>query len=295
MQTGASETAAARAMFSNLVDYAGLFPPAQLAMQQAVAEYAAEREGTHAWMLGRFIIQESRIAQLLAALREGERFGLSVILDRGAAALEDVARVRRMQPAIEIQALEIVLAAEQIGSYAAAAKSAALADVPTYVEFARGSDWEYAVPETMEELADSGLGAKIRCGGLEAKAFPTPAEVAVFIYWACRYNVPFKATAGLHHPVRHVDKATGFHMHGFLNLLAAAALARSDVGLSKLIEPIASEDSRRFHIDGRGLRFADYHVTVPQLESMRKEAFIAYGSCSFSEPANDLRALHLLS
>ena len=57
-------SAPVRAAFESLIDYAGLFPPAALPMAGAVAEYAEALRGEHAWMLGRFIVPASRIAEL---------------------------------------------------------------------------------------------------------------------------------------------------------------------------------------------------------------------------------------
>jgi hypothetical protein len=286
MQTDAPKSAAAHALFTKLVDYAGLFPPAELSMEQAVAEYATEGNGGYAWMLGRFIVQQSRVPELLDALGD-KRFSLSVILNQGIDGLAQLERLRSGDPRIAVHAFEIILRPGQIDAFPSL-------DVPAFVEFPRDAEWEYVVPNMMEVLAHRDLGAKIRCGGLDAKAFPSPAEVAVFIYWACKQNVPFKATAGLHHPIRHVDAASGFHMHGFLNLLAAAALARAGLTVDELSEVLECEDASRFHIDDRGLRFGNRHVSIAELEAMRREAFVAYGSCSFSEPVEDLRGLHLL-
>jgi asparagine synthase (glutamine-hydrolysing) len=108
MQTGAAKAGAVRAMFAKLVDYAGLFPPAQLAMPEAVAEYDAERNGTHAWMLGRFIVPVSRAQEMLAMLPDGEPFAVSVILDAGPQALAQAAKLQS-NDALRVQALEIVL------------------------------------------------------------------------------------------------------------------------------------------------------------------------------------------
>src|SRR5579872_4624782 len=84
MTTSATATAAARAAFTQLVDYAGLFPPAKLEMAPSLAEYVWAREGPFAWMLGRFIVPASRISELLAALQPGAPVPLSVIVDAGA-------------------------------------------------------------------------------------------------------------------------------------------------------------------------------------------------------------------
>ena len=53
-----------RALLSEIVDYAGLFPPAQLPLEKAVREYAAHLGEEKAWMLGRFIIPAQRLEEL---------------------------------------------------------------------------------------------------------------------------------------------------------------------------------------------------------------------------------------
>ncbi|HET7815944.1 MAG TPA: hypothetical protein VFL13_16400, partial [Candidatus Baltobacteraceae bacterium] len=201
-----------------LVDYAGLFPPAQLDVPSAVLEYLQARDGSYAWMLGRFIARQSQLSRVLAAVPTGGRIALSVILDGGIGDLEWAAGFRRDTRAGSIEVLEIALEPESIDSFAKTRGERGLADIPAFVEVPAS-----AIPA----LAQRGLGAKIRCGGLSADAYPSPQTVASFIASAHSAGVPFKATAGLHHPVRHYNEAAGVMMHGFLNLLAAAALART--------------------------------------------------------------------
>src|SRR5207244_8426599 len=55
-----------QALLTGLIDYAGLFPPASLSMEQALANYARYREGEHAWMLGRFVVPAARAAEVPA-------------------------------------------------------------------------------------------------------------------------------------------------------------------------------------------------------------------------------------
>jgi hypothetical protein len=129
-------------------------------------------------------------------------------------------------------------------------------------------------------VREARAGAKIRCGGT---TLPSVEEVAAFVA-ACRdAGVPFKATAGLHHPIRSGDR------HGFLNLLAAAVFADGD-----LEAILAEEDPDAFTLDERGFGVHDHRADADTIAGARAERFIAYGSCSFDEPVEDLIALHLL-
>jgi hypothetical protein len=118
---------------------------------------------------------------------------------------------------------------------------------------------------------------------------PPVADVAAFIA-ACRdAGVPFKATAGLHHAIRAGEA------HGFLNLLAAAVFAFTE-GLSaeELERLLAEEDPGAFAVDAGGLRVYGHAAGAEAIAEARRDLFVAYGSCSFSEPVEDLTALGIL-
>ncbi len=128
--------------------------------------------------------------------------------------------------------------------------------------------------------------AKIRCGG---ETFPSVDELAAFVT-ACRdAGKPFKATAGLHHPLRTPTQ------HGFLNLLAAAvfgfAFALDERDLAALL---AEEDPAAFALDDDAFVARGRRVGAGAITAARHELFVAYGSCSFSEPVEDLQALGFL-
>jgi hypothetical protein len=285
--------ASARAAFTALIDYAGLFPPAELAFDAARSEYRAASTGPHAWMLGRFILPAT-----LPIASPAEIGGpLSVIANAGA--LDRAAALRAS--GARIDALEIPLPATSpasevaaaVAGTAAAIAEAGLGGIPAFLELPRPRAWDDVLAAAMPALAQTRLGAKIRCGGLTAGAFPSVDEVAAFVAAAAAANVPFKATAGLHHPVRHVDAATGFTMHGFLNLVAAAALAPR-VALETLRRIVAEEDPGAFAFDDESFRWRDERVATAGLEAMRRDGFVAYGSCSFAEPVDDLTSLGIL-
>jgi hypothetical protein len=294
MATSTALRPSVRAAFQALIDYAGLFPPAQLPVHAAQAEYEAARLGPFAWMLGRFIAPAGVLASW-----SGLKAPSSAILDGGSPQLTGIARLA--QENVEIAALEIPLiqtlrpdgAYQAIHALRERIGDAGLADVPAFVEIPRSECWSQLLPAAMSALNAAGLGAKLRCGGVSAQAFPSVAEVADFIIAANRSDVPFKATAGLHHPVRHVDPTTGLTMHGFLNLLAAAALARRVDGAT-LLRIVAEEEPAVFEFDDQSLAWRGERIGLPELEATRREAFVAYGSCSFAEPVQDLRALGVL-
>jgi hypothetical protein len=303
METSVALFPSVRSAFSRLVDYAGLFPPAQLSLAQATAEYRAAQRGAHAWMLGRFIIPAT---SLTSSPQTGDG-PFSVILDGGSdpaewlvsigARIGAVAALR--EKGVAIEALEVPLPAaftadrapdEPLQRLRDRLESAKVSDLPVYVEFARRGEWKAVVERAMSAAMHAGCGAKLRCGGLTAEAFPSVDDVVEFLAAANAARVPFKATAGLHHPVRHVDAASGFTMHGFLNILAAAALAPR-AGRPLLQRVVAEEDPSALHFEDAALCWGDERIDLGELESTRRTAFVAYGSCSFSEPVEDLTAL----
>ncbi|MGZ3497472.1 MAG: hypothetical protein ACXWNJ_18550 [Vulcanimicrobiaceae bacterium] len=316
MTTSSKRPPAVTAAFTALVDYAGLFPPSQLAMAPAVEEYTNAHTDRFAWMLGRFIVPASRIAELLAELARAPAANpppLSVIVDADSnprtwlagvqSVLADLKHVREKEPRISIEALEMPLPALHtqretydafIGQAAMLLQNAGLRDLPAYIEMPRGPRRRELLPGAMFALARHGLRAKIRCGGLAADAVPAPDEIAAFLRAVADERVAFKATAGLHHPVRHLNQAAGFTMHGFLNVLSGALVAQAGAGVDDIAAVIAQDDPHAFGFDLEGMRCAGRRFTGDEIARMRRESFIAYGSCSFSEPTEDLVALGML-
>ena len=141
----------------------------------------------------------------------------------------------------------------------------------------------------LRAVADRGAGAKVRCGGPTPDMFPSPAELAAFICGCRDLGLPFKATAGLHHPIR-----DGI-VHGFLNLLGAAVLAHAaKAGERELIDVLLAEDASAFPVTDDSFGVAGRAFGADEVAAARAELFIGYGSCSFSEPVEDLKGLRIL-
>lgn len=236
-------------LLERLIDYAGLFPPAGLTMQDAVRNYARYRDSEHAWVLGKFVVPAARAAEVPA------EFPVSVIgVD-------------------EVRATTV----DEVRDIAAGADGRVV-----YVEIAD--------PELLEPIARHGLRAKFRTGGVTVDAFPPVESVSAFLRAAAAHGVAFKATAGLHHPLRCV-KALTYEpgsptgtMHGFINVfLAAAMLSEADLILNET-------DPTAFTFDDEGATWRGRRASLDDLSRMRAFA-TSFGSCSFEEPIADLRAM----
>ena len=304
-------------LFAGLIDYAGLFPPAALSMADAVDEYRAARAGPHAWMLGRFICPATRLEELagrlMLTMQPGEEpWPISTILDGdpAVAAVSAWSFDAEMEPAAQIALIEVPLPAgagdgrpvedsiELLEGPATAAFTASHVATP-FFEIRLVDGWETGVGNLADALVHyqktkrRSVGAKIRCGGRSAAAFPSAQQVVSFITACVARGLPFKATAGLHHPVRHHDPELDVMRHGFLNLLTAAALAIAGSPEAELIEVVEETDAAAFAIGAAGLTWRDRSIRVGDLVRTRSE-FASYGSCSFAEPTDDLVELGLI-
>jgi hypothetical protein len=235
-----------------------MYPPAALTVDQAVANYTAYRRGKHMWALGRFVVPA---AQVHAVPRE---FPVAAV---AAAELPEA-------DVVEIKASN----AEAIERIARAR-----ADRTVYVEVVN-----LGLLATIKAYR---LRAKIRTGGTTTEAFPSVESVAAFIRGCVDLQVPFKATAGLHHPIRctaaltYEAGAPQGTMHGFLNLFMASALP--DHAEKILLE----DNARAFAFDDGGFWWRDLRVPTEEIARVRQDVFTSFGSCSFEEPINELKEL----
>ncbi|HEX5632089.1 MAG TPA: hypothetical protein VFX50_02640 [Gemmatimonadales bacterium] len=292
-------------LLTGLVDYAGLFPPAALGMPQAVREYAEHRAGEHAWMLGRFVLPASRLPEFEAAAgpllpREpSQAWRLSVL---ASADVEETVRLvgefncRRAEPGVGAAVADVLeLKAASVGEIERLAPQLP-AWLVAYVEVPVRDD----PAPLIDALARSRLRAKVRTGGVTADAFPSAKELARFILACRRAGVPFKATAGLHHPLRGEYRLTydagspSGTMFGFLNVFVAGIVAwfsaRQDV-----VEAVLEErDPRALVVEGFDIRWRGYSFHADDVGHVRERTGLAFGSCSFREPVDDLRALGYL-
>jgi hypothetical protein len=224
-----------------------------MSLPEALDEDRRARESEHAWMLGRFVVPAAKLEELPA-----QRPGLSVVLG----SLDEAELVTDSDG---VEAVELVLPRPRPRSEELVAAYRALRPlgVETYFELVLDESWRDSVPAAIGAVAAVGGRVKLRCGGA---AVPSIEQVALVIACCRETGVPFKATAGLHHPIRRGEE------HGFLNLMAAASAPPSR------LEAVLSETD----------------AAALEIEDAGRAVFTSFGSCSWREPVDELRALGML-
>jgi hypothetical protein len=242
---------ARRVLFAGLIDHAPTFPPASLPLAEGVAEHRRVRDSEAGWLVNRFVCPASKLAEL-----GDEPLRLSVVVDNGRLPPED-ARIEAVESA-GIDPEVLIDAAPEI-----------YCELPL-----RGEIWFRIL-----RLGELGLRAKVRCGGT---ALPSVTALAQLVQECRRQRVPFKATAGLHHPVRATDE------HGFLNLLAAAVFDGDEEAA------LAEEDEGAFAVTADAFTWRDRSASPEEISRARQELFVGFGSCSAQEPIDGLKAFGML-
>jgi hypothetical protein len=294
-------SAALTALTAELIDYAGLFPPATLGMAEAVASYAGYRSDPHRAMLGRFVVPVARLAEFAAAAMgdraartPNEAWRLAALT--GPDPASDARCIAEFNARYQSDALIDAVEAKATTPDHIATTARALASLDVYIEVPTTQD----PAPLIAELARAGARAKIRTGGVSADAFPSAAQVARFIAACHTARVPFKATAGLHHPLRGTYRLTyepaspSATMHGFLNVFLAAAFVRAGCSESDATAILTETGPNPFRFDDAGITWRAHSLTTAQLHDARSHFALAFGSCSFREPVDDLTSLGLL-
>jgi len=293
--------ASVRALLAGSIDYAGLFPPSQLSMTEAAMNYSKYQAGDHGWMLGRFVVPVARLDELReAAVRfvesETQPWRISAL------AAEDIydtiKRINsfneRNSGAFHIDSLEVKA---NTVSKIENTVDALPEGINTFFEI--GLSQNFA--ELVATLAIDRQHAKIRTGGVRPDEFPKSRDIIRFVRTCLAGNVPFKATAGLHHPIRcyspltYAEEGPSGTMHGFLNMFLMTGFARESYKPDTLEQLMEEEFAEVFKFNESGVTWRDTNeLSVWQLERLRKLGIQSFGSCSFEEPVEDLKALGLL-
>jgi len=286
---------------TELIDYAGLFPPAALPLPEAISNFHAYIHDSDSWMLGPFVIPASRLSELKpykALFNDKYPLRLSVIFTKFEEIETEMEAILHFletyKTAGTIQAIEFPLPTlvnysflenleKQTGSY------------PIYCEMKGTNDQFLNTLDTIHSINQKSLkriGIKMRMGGITANLFPTVNQASFVIHECQKRELPLKFTAGLHHPIRQYRTEVKTRMHGFVNVFTASIMAYSrSVNTATIQAILHDEDPTNFSFTTDSLSWRD--LTVSSAEIIKARSFFAasYGSCSFNEPREELGEL----
>ena len=269
------------------IDYAGLFPPAGLDLETTVQNYAIYRAGRDEWALGRLVLPAAKLAEfadrwphyvadwpisLLLGIDYDMEMRLAVdvglrldVVECRPARIEDIVEIRRRMPR----------------------------DGLLFVESPQG----YALDDIISAVANAGACAKIRTGGVLAEAIPASSAIVAFLVTCARHGVRLKATAGLHHAIRgeyrltYEQRSATARMHGFVNFFIAATAAFEGASETEIREILDDDEPGNFNANNDGLRWRARSFSSEAIREMREGLAISFGSCSFEEPMEEMRAM----
>ncbi len=302
-------SASLRAFLDQAIDYAGMFPPCALQLEPALQNQASYVRSPEAWMLNGFVLP---VGQFNATTKFVSQFDPSHPLRVAALgpkttnaagfleALENVVAAVRSYSRSDINLMSVshleMFLPDDVDFVSLKAARAIVGELPVF--------WE-TPPEKAEQTialiaghkSDEDtptFGYKLRTGGVTADAFPTSAQIARALVTAAKQQLPIKFTAGLHHPIRQFRDEVKTKMHGFLNVLGAAILAAEHQwNADQAVTMLEDVDPRSFSFTDDFFAWRDWKIDTKRLQHRRK--FVrSFGSCSFEDPRDDLRALNLL-
>ena len=283
-----------RALLAGSIDYAGLFPPAALSLPAVCANYVSASTSAESWALGRLVVPASRLGEVAVLMPKANRpWRVAALIGDDLAS--DAAMVRRVNAEDSLVVDAVELRTPTIGAVEQAVRTfeppcTLYAEIPISAH----------IDPLLDAISQAGVRAKMRTGGVTAEAFPTAQQVTHFFRCCNARAVAFKATAGLHHPLRgdyrltyDADAVCGT-MFGFFNVLLAAALARMIDDDAIIVSLLEERDPAALRFDADGIVWREHFMSTHDIAATRDTCAISFGSCSFCEPLDDLHHMGLL-
>lgn len=311
---------ATRSFYESLIDYAGLFPPAALDLPTVIKNYHEYFGSSDSWMLARLIIPAGRLAEVSETAQEylpksdsAKPWRISALAPPAvsddpefANAIKQIDQFNKRHSTADnglsvVDAIEVKAptAEHQNNVVTGMRSSFDFTDpetVDVFMELPHKDDPQGLV-ESLRELVEQGnsnLRAKIRTGGVTPDLIPGCDKVARFIARCAKHRVGFKATAGLHHPLRNEFNLTyesdspRATMHGYINVFAASLAAFiHDASVDQIEQILDFRTPGDFVFEDDWVTVSDFKFSASQIADVRKSGVVSFGSCSFTEPVSE--------
>src|SRR5215212_1971407 len=171
-----------RKLMTGAIDYAGLFPPSQLTMQEAVVNYSLNSAGPFNWMLGRFVLPVSRLDEFIqiasGILTPDREKGCRLSVLAGENISETVRQIvafnKKYGPEFFADSLEVKASTvSKIDNTLTLLPK----DITAYFEIVQDDKFV----DLVSALALNGQRAKIRTGGITPEDFPKSLDIIRFV------------------------------------------------------------------------------------------------------------------
>ncbi len=307
-------------LMNGLIDYAGLFPPASLPLDKAISEYIYYKKSEYSYIVSRFVVPVASVENLKSIYQEinGGNISLSVILPEMEFAvksernisksIKDLDAILKENSFIEASSFEIKLprnlSAEnqekllkQFQKIITKIKKLPDNSLIFFEPYVLGDNWKTNIDIACEVISQTRehSGFKLRTGGVTQDAFPHTDILAYAIKKCSDMKIKFKATAGLHHPLRHFNPSVNTKMHGFFNVFIGFLIAEkynpSPEILKKLIN---TESATEFSFTDDFITYENFVISLKDIKNIKESFSLSYGSCSIDEPIDDLKTLKLI-
>ncbi|WNS78566.1 hypothetical protein RRU94_00895 [Domibacillus sp. DTU_2020_1001157_1_SI_ALB_TIR_016] len=295
------EEAAVSHFMTELIDYAGLFPPAALPLAEAISNYHSYIHGSDSWMLGPFVIPASRLNELqpfAAQFNDQYPLRLSVILSKSETIEKEIEAMNLFletyDTAGSIEAVEVPLPEKVDFSFLEKLEQYT-GNYPVYCEMT-GTNQEILTTldaiSSLNQISSKSIGVKMRMGGIRADLFPSAERAAFIIHETQKRGLAIKFTAGLHHPIRQYRNEVETKMHGFVNVFTASIMAYCrSIHIETIQAILLDEDPTNFSFTKEALSWRNFTVSSAEIDKARTLFAASYGSCSFDEPREELGEL----
>jgi len=253
-----------------ILDYAGMFPPAKLALADALENFQEYQHHEHAGYLSRFVIPVGQVPDLPCSTP----FPLTVLVKP--------AEINASLQELKADSIEVPWDEHSLNLLYNSFPG------KIFIEL----DWRKPYEAQMAILSKNAprFGVKLRTGGVTPESIPPSKAIAEFLLSAAQHKLPLKATAGLHVPVPNDDPEMGARMHGFLNFFCAGFLAYRGRGdreaITNVLEDFSYED---FSFGEHSMRCGSFEFSKQEIEQLRSRWLLSFGSCSFLEPIEHLK------
>lgn len=312
-QTVFTNSLSGAVLLDKVIDYAGIFPPSQLPLNEAINNYADYMNEGDSWILGPFVFPAHNLSKLdeyMDLFTSEKPLSISAIIRRATNSAEmmtfleeDLQTIQNFEKKYggitKVEVLELPLPSLSLCQTDFEQIRALIEkyNVTCYCEIPIGNGFnEEELDKCLELISNTNkLRAKLRTGSVKKELIPNVDVVSTFIYLCKKHQVPMKFTAGLHHPMRMYRDEVKTKMHGFVNVFTAGFMAFYHDLASKQIQDILSDENHRnFSFQKDKLVWNDLEIPIKDIKNLRTKYVCSFGSCNFIGPIKEFIDLNII-